>query len=1089
MRDIGADEYGDSIAKHPVVTALVDKVVRALTSKYGMATSMREAQRKWDENGDGELSRAEFRQVLVDAGLELPDTEYDLVFRRFDTTNAHSVDIEEISDYVFHQYTAPLERSRVQRRMRKERTAEEIAAWASDAKVNALIEQVAAVLRPKYGLRKLRQTIRAWDTDNSGGVDRDEFGDVLVNNGIVLAKDDLDLLHRRFDVHDVNELDYDEFCAAVFGVGRDVVQQDEGEKLADEMEQLRKMGANLGIRARRTSALNSRDMSADEVIESLRNRYGNKHSLRTVFRGFDMNKDGILDREELRRALHTIGVRTSDALIDELFDRVDDNNDGSLQYDEFVRLVYGDVDIQAELHQKQRKYDGLSAEEVEITEDIRTRVEAAQRKLGPVAVATTLATLRRKLQDRIAAEQLSMRDIFRTFDVNHDGQISYNEYRTVLAAMGLGFTKADVEMLVYAADVDGEGTVDYEELAREFARAQDTSVVAARLKGGGARARGRRQSVSGSSADSELGTSAAHGGPSGLSSKFGVHPIDGGDGKYGGIGAVPMDTGAFAWGGFTHGTAPHSRPKSGADMAAAFAWEDVPETKTQRLARRTGAGIISDDMDVGLGGVTGVIVRGSAAQESGGGRGGGVATRMRSKLVTRMRLLDPDARPPAASQMYSRRPQSAPASRTIRPRSTTPLTQTVVMAMAEPYGSPADPRDAAVAARAESAGTQSAKAASTAAGTKTAHFEHETPATGPGHPSAGAHGAGAAVEHPRRTKPRRSESSGDVAGRRHHRDQTGKRHDKQRHGRSKSKSRSRSPKRKGGRGGKRRKSRSPKRRGHESPRDNPLLHSAVSPNGHGREMRETLADHFLTAKLEARRQKKKNDALTFGAREDGGRAEMAFARGRAGDARAPAAGGAFGGVGDGLTTWGGGALANHQMDRFDPAMARRTVQNVTQRTQAFGRTSNDLKRDDWLTGHLGRSHAHGASGGLSRFSYTPYHDTQYLITPPPMKRGETRMAMTISERDRFRPMSAAYGGSADRKFGRQDEETKRRREQARLQRVRDNQARVEAAIEPAREKEVEDADRRVRSIIGQRLGYYERLEERLARDRASHEGI
>lgn len=60
-----------------------------------------------------------------------------------------------------------------------------------------------------------------------------------------------------------------------------------------------------------------------------------------AFRQFDKNGDGGIEKEELRNALNSLDEAWSASRCDDLFDALDRNKDGFIQYEEFITWVFG----------------------------------------------------------------------------------------------------------------------------------------------------------------------------------------------------------------------------------------------------------------------------------------------------------------------------------------------------------------------------------------------------------------------------------------------------------------------------------------------------------------------------------------------------------------------------------------------------------------------------------------------------------------------------------------------------------------------------------------------------------------------------
>jgi len=54
-----------------------------------------------------------------------------------------------------------------------------------------------------------------------------------------------------------------------------------------------------------------------------------------------------------------------------------------------------------------------------------------------------------------------MREAFRVFDKDADGNIPEAELRNILASLGEDITEEEIEELILAADADGDGGINY----------------------------------------------------------------------------------------------------------------------------------------------------------------------------------------------------------------------------------------------------------------------------------------------------------------------------------------------------------------------------------------------------------------------------------------------------------------------------------------------------------------------------------------------------------------------------------------------------------------------------------------------------
>ncbi|XP_054756815.2 calmodulin-like [Lytechinus pictus] len=124
-----------------------------------------------------------------------------------------------------------------------------------------------------------------------------------------------------------------------------------------------------------------------------------------AFAVFDKNGDGTITCAELGEALKSAGWTVPDEEIKELIKQVDLDGNGSVSFDEFVKVV----------------------------------VQALQRLEAEVRAA------------------------FQAMDKDGSGSLSHDEVKQVFADFGEKLSDKDVDALIKEADKDGDGTVNYDE--------------------------------------------------------------------------------------------------------------------------------------------------------------------------------------------------------------------------------------------------------------------------------------------------------------------------------------------------------------------------------------------------------------------------------------------------------------------------------------------------------------------------------------------------------------------------------------------------------------------------------------------------
>jgi Ca2+-binding EF-hand superfamily protein len=139
--------------------------------------------------------------------------------------------------------------------------------------------------------------------------------------------------------------------------------------------------------------------------------FNSAQDVKSIFRKFDKNGDGHLDKSEIKQMLQSSGKNASDQEVEQMFRQGDADGDGLIDIQEFTMLMF----------------------------------PAATQTL------TKLQQSYNSLNDVIAA--------FRKYDSDGDGHISRSELRGVMGK----FSEQDVDTIFALGDKDQSGGIDYQE--------------------------------------------------------------------------------------------------------------------------------------------------------------------------------------------------------------------------------------------------------------------------------------------------------------------------------------------------------------------------------------------------------------------------------------------------------------------------------------------------------------------------------------------------------------------------------------------------------------------------------------------------
>ncbi|KAM4810133.1 calcium-binding protein 1 isoform 3-T3 [Rhinophrynus dorsalis] len=141
--------------------------------------------------------------------------------------------------------------------------------------------------------------------------------------------------------------------------------------------------------------------------------------LREAFKEFDKDKDGYISCKDLGDCMRTMGYMPTEMELIELSQQINMNLGGRVDFDDFVELM------------------------------------------GPKLLAETA--------DMIGVKEL--RDAFKEFDTNGDGEISTSELREAMRKLlGQQVGHRDIEDIIRDVDLNGDGQVDFEEFVRMMSR-------------------------------------------------------------------------------------------------------------------------------------------------------------------------------------------------------------------------------------------------------------------------------------------------------------------------------------------------------------------------------------------------------------------------------------------------------------------------------------------------------------------------------------------------------------------------------------------------------------------------------------------
>merc|ERR1711962_1039139 len=350
------------------------------------------------------------------------------------------------------------------------------------------------------------------DKDQSGGIDFNEFIALMIpNSGSILRKISSNYSSVQQVMEAFNKIDANGDGAISKAEMRN------GMKMSDQdLEVVFALGdVDLDGEISLSEFVRLMCPAAESGLSKFRNSFRNIQEVVAAFKRFDGNCDGALSQQELVNGMRASGMNFSAAEVKAIFALSDVNQDGEINFTEFVSALFPvaadgvsklknalktlnnvkdafkklDVDRDGEISFQEFK-NGMGSVvrlsdgeikavfamgdvdgdgQINFTEFARMIIPAADEKV---------CQLRKMLGSASAVETA-----FKKFDVNKDGKISNQELRDGMKASGMKFSDEEVNTIFAVADLDGDGEIslaEFEHLlgtAPSFGRIEDVKAA------------------------------------------------------------------------------------------------------------------------------------------------------------------------------------------------------------------------------------------------------------------------------------------------------------------------------------------------------------------------------------------------------------------------------------------------------------------------------------------------------------------------------------------------------------------------------------------------------------------------------------
>ena len=464
-----------------------------LRNSFRDITDVIVAFKKFDMNKDGALSQQELVNGIRGVGLQLDQQECGSIFAMADLNQDGEINYVEFVSALFPAAADGLAKFRGRLGAITD-VKVAFKRFDADGDGSISITELKKGAGSDFSSGEIAAVFALGDSDQDGSISFSEFAQLVLPSArdkvgelkkSFNSRDAIKAAFNKFDINRDGKISCDELRNGLNGTGLRFNDQEimtvfaiadldgDGEICIDEFMEL--MGEG--------SAPQAQQQSGSIAIKSI-------EDVKNAFRRFDINNDGHLDRNEFRQLMMASSSGNVDGQIDTLFKKADIDGDGKVDYQELIKCLFpasaqalqklqntfrnlnevkaafkrydADGDGHVSKQELQQVMSGFSAAEVEAIFALGDKDQS-----GGIDVQEFISLMMPNAPAVIAKLSLSFRSIqnikesFKKFDANGDGQISMAELRS-----GMKISDSELDIVFALGDLDGDGEISMSEFVR-----------------------------------------------------------------------------------------------------------------------------------------------------------------------------------------------------------------------------------------------------------------------------------------------------------------------------------------------------------------------------------------------------------------------------------------------------------------------------------------------------------------------------------------------------------------------------------------------------------------------------------------------
>ncbi|XP_055951550.1 EF-hand calcium-binding domain-containing protein 6-like [Argiope bruennichi] len=326
-----------------------------------------------------------------------------------------------------------------------------------DLRPNMKLEDIKNRLSGLVGSKgsDLIQACKNFDRRSTNKIPKAQFRQVLRTFCFPITAAQFNALLNEVNMNQPGKINYVDFFTRISG-GKNINVQITSEKVSD-------------------------DLPIDEV--ELRIKQKIKSRLYDIIRAFwlfDINKDGLIQKTELRRIIRNYCFDLSDELFDDLWKNYDPKLTGVIKYKDFLIRLGINADryqmyMPSETVAQALCWSDKKAKDTtdEICLEQRSRRAAIENRDDPAIQGLPIEEIENVLMKRLQRRAKTLKNIFKLFDYENNGQISLSDFRGAINFFALPMSTSLFNRVLKRLELncsDPDYKINYHDFLEKFCK-------------------------------------------------------------------------------------------------------------------------------------------------------------------------------------------------------------------------------------------------------------------------------------------------------------------------------------------------------------------------------------------------------------------------------------------------------------------------------------------------------------------------------------------------------------------------------------------------------------------------------------------